>query len=211
MRGPLKNFQTGFKADMIAIPCYKIAEMTRHRIIVVCIVLLRFLSFIGLTQDNRVLPTTNQKDIRETWVDGVLSASHSFIKTQLSESRLETSWKSLITYRNWLNTFSRSLKGIDPQLSSPALCECHWMVRGCLNGQGYWFSFLSFLKALCLPARCWANIRQMADHIEIDQVRSNKGISGFPNMKLVKFRCPSTLVLDGKVHTIVHTLLSASW
>lgn len=41
--------------------------------------------------------------------------------------------------------------------------------------------------------------------------RSNKALCGFLTMKLVTFRCSPTLVLDWKVHTIVHTSLSANW
>lgn len=51
----------------------------------------------------------------------------------------------------------------------------------------------------------------MADYVEIDQVRSNKGSYSFLNTKLVKLQVTSPpLVLDWKLHTIVHTLLFAN-
>lgn len=45
-----------------------------------------------------------------------------------------------------------SLRCTDILFSSPALGKCPCIVRVHLNGQRYWFSFLPFLKAPCLPS-----------------------------------------------------------
>lgn len=64
-----------------------------------------------------------------------------------------------------------------------------------LNGESLskWAELLIFFSTFfesSLLTRCWANIRQMADPVEIDQVRSNKGSYGFLNMQLVKLQVP---------------------